>query len=51
MAGILAIVAFIMAFFLKVANLSSGVWDWTAIMLLGLVFLAIHCVRDWWPGR
>lgn len=51
MAGILAIVAFIIAFIMQLASWSHGAFTPFAVMLLGLVFLSVHLVRDWWPGR
>lgn len=49
MAGLLAIVAFIISFFLNVFSVAHGWFNWQALMVLGLVFLAVHLYRDWWP--
>lgn len=51
MAGILAIVAFIIAFIMQIAGWSHGAFDAFAVMLLGLALLAIAVIHDWWPRR
>lgn len=48
MAALLAIVAFIIAFIMRIAGWSHGNFDSIAVMMLGLVFLAVALV---WPYR
>lgn len=43
MLGILAVVAFILAFFFHGAGFTTSAWlDWQSLMLAGLVLLALH---------
>ena len=45
MFGIAAVVAFILALVFEVADFAKGHWDWSTMMLLGFVFLAVHLVH------
>jgi hypothetical protein len=53
MFGILAIVTFIIDFFLRAGNVSTNsAWlSFPALTALGLAFLAVHLVYPWKPWR
>ena len=51
MAAVLALVAFIIAFIMRIAGWSHGSFDSIAVAILGFVFLAAALLWDWRPWR
>lgn len=51
MAAVLALVAFIIAFIMRIAGWGHGNFDSIAVMMLGLVFLAAALLWDYRPWR
>jgi cytochrome b len=49
MAGILAVVFFLVAFILYLAKSKTGIpWTTEGFVLLGLIALAVHLAWGWW---
>lgn len=52
MAGVLAVVFFLVAFILYIAKATTGIpWTVQGFTLLGLIALAVHLAWGWWGSR